>query len=72
MEITNYLKHINFQKKLVCLCLIIRSLLSVNKNIWLVINDISFNTKNFNCVYHFAQASHLSSLSGLKFIDQFF
>jgi hypothetical protein len=42
------LEHLNFQKKLLCLCLMIHNLLSINENIQLSINDISSNTNNFH------------------------
>jgi hypothetical protein len=44
----------------------------MNENIQLSINDISSNTKNFNCVYCFAKSSHLSIISGLKSLIDLF
>jgi hypothetical protein len=44
----------------------------MNENIQLLINDVSSNTKHFNCVYCFAKSSHLSSISGLKSLIDLF
>jgi hypothetical protein len=57
-------------KTLLCICLIICSLLSINEKIWLSINDISSNINSVNNVYCFAKTSCFLSLSGLRsFID---
>ncbi len=44
----------------------------MNENIQLLINDISSNINNFNCVNYFAKASRLSSLSDLKSLIDLF
>jgi len=44
----------------------------MNENNWLLINDISSNTNNYNCIYCFAKTSCLSSLSDLKSLIDLF
>ncbi len=60
------IKTFKFQRKILCLCLIICTFLSMKEKIWLPINAISSNINNFNCVYWFAKVSHLSPLNGLR------
>jgi hypothetical protein len=48
------------------------SLLSMNENIQLPINDISSNINYFNYVYFLIKTSHVSSPSGLKSLIDLF
>jgi hypothetical protein len=66
------IKTSKFPKKLLCLCLIIFNLVSMNGNIRLPINDISSNINNFNCIYCFTKTLCLSSLSDIKSLIDLF